>query len=445
MGKDFSRRSLLKGLGLGAAGLPLLPLLTESPVHASGGPKRMIVVFTANGTIPKAWSPGGSGPTNWTLNTILKPLAPYKNKLIVLEGLDQESAYNGPGDGHQKGMGHLLTGTELLAGNKFKGGGNSGYVGWGGGISLDQHLAKTVGKASKFPSLEFGVQVRSATVWSRMSYKGPDQPVPPEEDPYQAFDRIFGSFSKNVGEIQRLRAQRKSVLDAVKQEFGALQSKLGSADRQKLESHLSGVRAVEKLLEGSTTLPAGCAPPTMGNKINTTDNKNYPTIGKLFMDLTAMTLACDLSRIVTLQWSRAVSNISMPWINVSDGHHSLSHEGDSNGTAESKLIKINTWYAEQFAYLLGKLDSIPEGNGTMLDNTIVVWGNELGKGNSHTRRDIPFVLAGSCDGYFQTDRHYVYNKDPHNNLLVSLANAMGDPIKTFGNPKYCSGPLAQLK
>ncbi|MCA9669577.1 MAG: DUF1552 domain-containing protein [Myxococcales bacterium] len=445
--KSFTRRSLLKGLGLGAAGLPFVPLLREGTARAATFPKRLVIVFTANGTIPSAWTPTGSPGSGsaWALNTILKPLSPFKSKLNVLEGVDQESAYHGPGDGHQKGMGHLLTGTELLAGSQFQGG-DGGTVGWGGGISIDQHIANKVGASTKFKSLEFGVQVKSADIWSRMSYTGSNKPVPPEEDPYQAFDRLFGTFSKDVNEIQRLRTQRKSVLDAVKSEFTALQAKLGTVDRQKLESHLAGVRAVEKLLDGSTSLPAACQVPTLGNKIDIKSNSNYLTVGKLFMDLTAMSLACNLTQVITLQWSRAVSNIStQAWTGVSEGHHSLSHEGDSNGDAENKLIKINTWYAEQFAYLLNKLDSIPEGNGTVLDNTVVVWGNELGKGNSHTRRDIPFVLAGSCGGYFQTDRFLKYDKDPHNNLLVSLANAMGDPISTFGNPNYCTGPLAQLK
>jgi hypothetical protein len=176
---------------------------------------------------------------------------------------------------------------------------------------------------------------------------------------------------------------------------------------------------------------------------------NMPAIGKLQMDLAAAALACDLTRVLSLQWTYAESNQSFPHLGFTDFHHVMSHAGDSDAAAQEKLTKINVWYAEQFAYLLGKLASYPEEGGTLLDNTAVLWCNEVGKGNNHAHRDLPFLLAGSCGGYFRTGRFVDYMAGgaaghPHNNLLVSLAQAMGLPDTTFGDPAYSTGPLPGL-
>ena len=157
-----------------------------------------------------------------------------------------------------------------------------------------------------------------------------------------------------------------------------------------------------------------------------------------------MSLACDLTRVASIQWSTSVSNKVFSWLGISEGHHDLSHEGDTNGDAQSKLIQINTWYAEQFAYLVAALKAVPEGDGTMLDNTVILWCNELGIGNLHSRTDVPYVLAGGCGGYFKTGRHLQYDGENHNNLMVSLCNAMDVNVSTFGNPAYCTGPLSKL-
>jgi len=255
---------------------------------------------------------------------------------------------------------------------------------------------------------------------------------------------VFGDLDTSRFDNEKRDYMRRQVVDFVYQDFEAVRHGLASDDRRRLESHIQGIDELARRLDNPTELGAACIAPTLGATLDHRRDDNFPAIGELQMRQAAMALACDLTRVVSLQWSNSVSGQRMPWLSINDGHHDLSHEGDGNTDAKNKLVEINRWFAEQFAFLLDRLDEIPEGDGTLLDNTIVVWGNELGKGNSHTRRDIPFVLAGSCGGYFTTDRYYTYDKDPHNNLLVSLANAMDDPIKTFGNPKYCSGPLAKL-
>ncbi|HMJ55083.1 MAG TPA: DUF1552 domain-containing protein [Polyangiaceae bacterium] len=174
-----------------------------------------------------------------------------------------------------------------------------------------------------------------------------------------------------------------------------------------------------------------------------------PTIGKLQMDIAAAALACDLTRVLTLQWTYAESTQTFPVLGINEAHHVMSHAGDTDAAAQEKLTQINVWYAEQFAYLLGKLASYKEGDGTLLDNTAVLWCIEVGKGNNHAHRDLPFLLAGSCGGYFRTGRFVDYMAGgaaghPHNNLLVSLAQAMGTKDTTFGDPAHCTGPLPNL-
>jgi hypothetical protein len=177
--------------------------------------------------------------------------------------------------------------------------------------------------------------------------------------------------------------------------------------------------------------------------------ENMPAVGRLQMDFLAAAFACDLTRGATLQWTHAESNQTFPWLNISGAHHVISHAGDSDAAAQENLTKINTWYATQFAYLLGKLAAVPEGAGTLLDNTVVMWCIEVGKGNNHAHRDLPFLLAGSCGGRLRTGRFVDYMANgaagrPHNDLLVSLARAMGTQDTTFGDPAHVTGPLSNL-
>jgi hypothetical protein len=173
---------------------------------------------------------------------------------------------------------------------------------------------------------------------------------------------------------------------------------------------------------------------------------NYPAIGKVQMDLLVAALACDQTRVASLQWSRSVSDIPMPWLNISTGHHTLSHTPDTDTASQASLVQIDTWYATQFAYLLQGLDAVTEADGsTLLDNCMVVWVNELSKGNIHSHQPLPVVIAGGCGGALRTGRLLTFSpQQPHNNLLVAIANVMGTNITTFGNPSYCTGALPNL-
>jgi hypothetical protein len=456
----LNRRNFLKGAAGSSVALPLLSS-TGALAQSGGAPKRLVVFFTPNGTIPETWSPdpdSGIGDalqtdpqvqTNYTLSPILQPLAPHQDDLIVVEGLEQRSTSDGPGDGHQKGMGHMLTGTPLQVGDAFTGG-NGEPAGWAGGISIDQHIANAVGADTTFKSLELGVQVSGATVWTRMSYSGPGQPIPPENDPQQVFNRLFADFNEDPAELARVRARRRSVLDFVLGDFNALKPRLSAADRAKVDQHMTAIRAIETRLQAGP-LPS-CEVPPFTALPDHMNNDAFPAVGQQQMDLLVMALACDLTRVGSLQWSQSVGGTRFTWLGINDGHHGLSH--DTNQATRDKLTQIDTWYAQQLAYLIQRMKEIPEGDGTLLDNTVILWTNELGEGASHTRKGMPYVLAGGCGGALNTGRYVYYpgSRDvevlaqtkPHNNLLLTIANAMGLPDTSFGAAQHCTGNLSEL-
>ncbi len=432
---QINRRTALGG-GAGLLASSLLP----RGVLADGGapiPKRLVIVFSANGTIYNQWLPQGSG-ASYTLSPILTPLAPYKNRLLILDGVNVKSAGSGPGDDHMKGMGHMLTGIELLPGNTQGGAGTP--AGLAGGISIDQRVAADIGNLTRYPSLEFGVMVQNSDVWSRMIYSGANQPLPPMEDPVAAFSRLFGTSQMSSQAAATLLKRRQSVLDFAQASLGSLATRVSSDDRVRVQQHQASVAEIEKQLIGQT---ASCMPP-MVTKISLTDINNYPAIAKVQTDLLVASLACDQTRIASLQFSHSVSDIPMPWLNIGTGHHTLSHTPDTDMVSQASLVSINTWYATQFAYLLKSMDSVIESDGTtLLDNSMVIWINELSKGNVHSHQPLPVVIAGKLGGTLNTGRLLSFTpQQPHNNLLVTVANLMGTNITTFGNPAYCTGALS---
>jgi len=430
----ITRRGLLGG---GVAALAASALYPRVVTANNTPPKRLIVVFSANGTIYDHWAPSGSG-TSFTLSPILAPLAPYQQKLLILDGINVQSASNGPGDDHMKGMGHMLTGIELLPGTTQGGAGTP--AGFAGGISIDQRIVQDIGQTTRFPSLEFGVMVQNSDVWARMIYSGANQPLPPMEDPTKAFIRVFGNSNLSTAQAAILLKRRQSVLDSTQVSLGNLAKTVSSDDAQRVLQHQDSVRQIEKQLIAQT---AACTAPTVGT-IDVNNEANYPAVGKVQMDMLVAALACDQTRVASLQWSHSVSDIPMPWLNIGTGHHTLSHKDDTDTVSQDQLVQINTWYAQQFAYLLGKLDAVTETDGsTLLDNCLVLWINELAKGNIHSHKPLPVVIAGKCSGAVSTGK---YNKlatsVPHNNLLVGIANAMDVNITTFGNPAYCTGAFS---
>jgi hypothetical protein len=454
------RRTLLRGAGGIAIGLPFLEIMMQPRMaHADAMPKRFVTFFSSAGTIHENWVPkAGASETDFTLSTILAPLESLKQKLVVVDGLTNFLGTPPPGDDHMRGIGSMLTATELLKGNTVSGAPGFQPCGLAGGISLDQFIANAIGKASKFKSLELGVQTGNAgDVTQYTSYAAAGMPLPGENDPAKMFKRVFTDVTAGGGPamvdqaaLKRL-AQRKSILDAVIDSYGSLSPKLGAADKATMDAHQSAIRDLEMRLtaapDSSGGSNASCAKPTAPT-IDFNKNDNFPAVGTLQMDLLVMALACDLTRVATLQWEAAYSDVIFSWLGWTRGHHDTSHDSDGSAASVAILTKINTWYAQQFAYLLGKLDGIKDGAGTMLDSTLVFWGNELARGNVHSHWPMPFVLAGGGGAPIKTGRFLSYPKgDPttsHSNLLVSMMNAVGVTGTTFGDPKYCTGPLSRL-
>lgn len=439
--KTLSRRRFLRGAGGIAIALPFLDAMIPS-AKAATQPKRFIAFFTGLGSVKSRWVPKGT-ETTFSLNDALASLEPYKDKLVIIEGVDMKSTYSGgPGDPHQLGIAQSLSGADLQEGDLFKYACSNNTVGWGGGISLDQFLAQQLGTLTKFPSLELGVQVQMSNVSSRISYLGPGQPVPPDDDPWHVWTRLFTDFQADPKVLAKLKAERKQVLDAVMDDYASLSAQVGYADRQKLEAHRTAISEIEKHLDNATVVGGACQIPQIGAPIDIYANDNYPTIGKLQLDLLAMAIACDLTRIASLQWTTVQTGKVFTWLGQTHTHHEVSHMAGSGGEYEQAMVDISNWHAQQLAYLMGKLKEIPEGDGTALDSTIIFWCTDIAQGWDHARHDMPYVLAGGVGGAWKTGRYIQRIGEPHNNLLVSIANAMDVPVTSFGNPNYCTGALA---
>jgi hypothetical protein len=437
MSHATTRREFIQRLGLGAAAVPFLWNL-PSLGFANGQERkqRLVVMFSPNGIVPKNFWPDEEGE-EFTLKPILEPLAPYRDKTLVLNGVCDK--VRGDGDNHMRGIGCLLTGVELFPGNIQ--GGSHTPAGWSSGISIDQEiknfLQKSPATRTRFGSLEFGVMVpERADTWTRMVYTGGNKPVAPIDDPYQMFSKLYG----------RMKDQEslKSILDELQEDLRKVSSQVSAEDRRLLDEHATFVREMEQDLKPTRPL-VDHAVPELEPGIKE-ENDNMPKISKMQIELMVNSFAADFARVATLQITNSVGQAKMRWLDIDEGHHELSHEPDSNETAQDKLTRINKWYCEQLAYLVKRLAETPEpgGSGSLLDNTTIIWSNELGKGNSHTLDNIPFVLVGGGLD-FKLGRSVKYPRVPHNRLLLSLAHAFGHRIERFGNPDFCAdGSLPSL-
>jgi hypothetical protein len=435
----YSRRELLRAIVAGAVGLPWLETFAPRSARAQTLAKpRFVAMFSPNGTLYEQWAPTANG-ADFTLSPILMPLEPHHADLVVVAGVDQQGA---GGDGHQNGMGGMLTGAPLLPG-RFSGVG-APPAGWADGPSVDQRIADVIGRGLPFRSLELGAQTGSADNWGRMIYRGKNRPLPPREDPARVFDDVFAQASLDPAERERRRARRQSILDHVSGEISALSASVAAADKQRLDAHLTYLRELEARLDSQAASLTSCSVPARPDAASP-ENNAFPATVDLMIDLLVLALACGQTRVGSLQCSRSVSQVRFTWLGIDDAHHSLSHLPDDDAVAKDKLLRINRWYAERFARLIAKLKSYPEGEGTLFDQCLLLWSNELGRGNTHSRKDAPYVLAGSAGGGLQTGRFLSFAGDvPHNNLLVSILNAVGIPDTTFGKAEWCNGPLAGL-
>ncbi len=443
MSRAVSRRTVLRAASGAVLSLPLLPSL-RARAQETEFPKRFITMYTPNGVIHDGWWPTNvASETEFELSQSHAPLLSYKDRLLILGGLEMKVAAMGPGGPHQRGIGALFTNMQLGEGAFVDGCGRT--AGWATGISIDQRIAAQIGTATPIGSLQLGVRATENDVQGRISYAGAGMPLPPMNDPLELYKRVFEGFSPPLttpdeDAAKALLMQRKSVLDAVTAEFSALTPRLSAQDRQTLDAHLTLVRDVERRLAiGLGDCMKPLAPPAL-NPVNETD---MPQIAELELDLLALAFACDLTRVASFQISTALNRIRYPWVDSVGEGHALSHTGVSDVDAKAQLLRRQAWHASLIARLFDHLATIPEGDGTALDNTLLFWGNEVSMGTTHNHDNMPLIVAGG--GWaFRTGRALTYAGNSHADLLVSLLNAMGVDQATFGDGNFCTGPLAGL-
>jgi hypothetical protein len=409
----LSRRQWLRGAGSLLLAAPFYQLLSpRMTARAAGQSRRLIVCFSPNGSILKHWRPTGSG-TNFSFpaGSILEPLAMHQAQLTVIDGLNFERVRGGS---HEGGMEHMLTG--------------------GGGPSVDQFIASKVGTSAPFSSIELGVQTSAwgASVQTRMAYNAAHEYVHPEDDPVATYARLFGGVSATPGEVDVTRKNKQSVIDLVRGELNDLENALGNTEKQKLDAHLEALRTLERRLDGSNAVTCGSV--TAPTVMNAKDNAGFPDVGAAQIDMLVAAAACDLSRVLSLQWSHTVSPAILSWAGVSEGHHELSHKDDTNTAGVADFIQSERWFAAQFATLLDKLAATQEadGSGSLLDTSTVIWVKELADSRLHDFNGVPFVLAGGGNGYWKQGQYLTFSGTPHQKLLVSLCQSMGVDVESFG-------------
>ncbi len=444
MSGKLSRRTLLRA-GTGAVlSLPLLPSLRAAGAAEVTFPKRFVTMYTPNGVIHEGWWPTNVvSDSKFDLSESHAPLAAYKDRLLILQGLQMNVAALGPGGPHQRGIGALFTNMQLGEGIFTDGCGRT--AGWATGISVDQRVANVIGKDSAVPSLQLGVRATENDVQGRISYAGAGLPLPPLNTPLDVYKRVFSGFMPPAADpdadaAQALLAQRKSVLDAVAGEFKALEGRLSPQDRATLDQHLTLVRDVERRLAIGT---GDCALPEVPGALDPASEVDMPKIAELEIDLLALAFACDLTRVASFQISTALNRIRYPWVDSLGEGHSLSHSGSSDADAKGQLIRRQAWHSSLIARLFERLSVVPEGEGTLLDNTLLFWGNEVSMGTTHTHDNMPLIVAGG--GWaFRTGRFLTYDQGSHADLLLALLHAMGVEDATFGDAQFCKGPLTGM-
>ncbi len=437
----LSRRHVLRGAGGLVFALPFLEALAPRVARAqqAAPPKRFIGLYHPNGVFTPTWFPTGD-ETNFTLGPLHQALSPFQSKLLFTSGIDMQVAVSGPGEQHQRGIGAFLTGASLDSGTFV---GNDGSrAGYALGPSIDQTLVPLIGQGTRLPSLQLGVLARLSNVAGVVSYRASTQPLLPQNNPQLTFRTLFMDAGTPPSELERLRRRRKSVLDTVKSQLAALKTRVSSSDQRRLEEHTTLVRELEQRL---TALPPGtCAQPTDPGVVEFDREAEIPNVTRMQVDLLTLALRCDITRVATIMFSDAMNHITMPHLNIGSDLHNLTHYSDGDPT-RAQVGTRDTWQAGVLAGLLGELANIPEADGSSaLDHTLVLWGSDVSRGNTHAHDDMPFVLAGGGAG-FRMGRFVRWSRAHHTDLLVSIVNGLGGTsLTTYGNPAFCRGPLTNL-
>lgn len=440
---SISRRTLLRGAGVGL-GLPLLEAMIPSSALAFSrmprSPVRMAMLYMPNGVNTSSWTPQGEG-RDFQLSPTLQPLQDLKNDVVVLSNLWNEASKGG--DGHYVKEAAILTCATI---KKTQG------ADLGNGVSMDQVAAKRVGRQTPLPSLELGVTPVAIGVdavvgytrvyGSHIAWSSPTTPLARELNPKSVYERLFRASSGPQGNSAKMDTL---LLDRVQGDAKRLRSQIGSADRVRLDEYMSVMRSLEERVHRATDVTQTAWKPRVG-----IDPKGAPTEHpvdhaehvRLMLDMIAVAFQSDTTRVSTFMFGNAVSNVSFRFLEgVSAGHHDVSHhQKDADKLRQYQLV--NRWHIAQYAYLLNKLKGMKEGDSTVLDNSMILFGSALSDGNSHNPHKLPLVLGGRGGGRIASGQHLVYGDDsPLANLYVSMLDAFGTPVERFADS---TGPLAGL-
>ena len=443
--KHLARRTVLRGMGATIA-LPFLdgmvPAFANSRRIAAALPLRVGALYAPNGMNMQDWTPAAEGAA-FELTPILQPLAPFRDRMVVLSGLANNAADQLPGEGsgdHSRSSAAYLTGAHA---KKTEG------ADLENGISMDQVAAREFRRHTQLASLELALEANdmaggcehgySCAYTGTVSWASATTPLPMENDPRAVFERLFGSSDSTEREarLARLRMER-SILDAVSERLAQLRKGLGASDRRKVTEYVDAVRDIERRIQVAedqsnrelpvVAQPAG-VPPT------------YEEYAKLMFDLWALAWQCDLTRVTSFMYGREKSGRSYPEIGVPDPHHPLSHHQDRPDRL-ARLTKLNTFHMSLFAHFLEKLHAIREGDGRLLDRVLIVYGAGMSDSNMHHHQNLPALLVGTGSGQVAAGRHVRVAKDlPLANLHVTMLDRMGIPIDRLGDS---TGKLAVL-
>lgn len=438
---QIDRRTVLKGFGATLA-LPFLESMMPQGVLAASVPKtpiRTAFIFVPNGINMQHWVPSGN-----ELPYTLQPLQSLKNKFNIVSGLAQRNAFalgDGAGD-HARSAAAWLTGCHprKTSGANIK-----------AGVSFDQILAKEFSNATRFSSLELGCERGglagdcdsgySCAYSNSISWRAETTPVAKEVDPRLVFERLFASENQNesdVAKAQRL-AENKSILDFIMEDAKILNKKLGRTDKMKLDEYMTGVREIERRL---SFLEKQTKDFNSSSLVNVQGiPADYQEHIKIMGDLMVLAFQTDTTRVSTFMFANEGSNRSYKMVGVSDGHHEMSHHQKTPEKLEA-LKKINNFHVTQLAYILNKMDSIKEGDRTLLDNSMIVYGAGICDGDRHNHDDLPLLFAGLGGGKIKSGQHLKFNSStPMTNLFLSMADKMNIPVESIGDS---TGKLIQL-
>ncbi|MGB7345472.1 MAG: DUF1552 domain-containing protein [Pirellulaceae bacterium] len=434
--KMLDRRTLLKGTGL-ALGLPLLEAMTPMARSAfaaatpSTAPVRMACIFFPNGVIVPDWTPEGKGKGDeWKLSKNLQPLAPFKSKINVLGNLALDN-----GRAHRDGAGDhaRCAATYLTAARPVKTSSNIRI-----GVSVDQVAASQLVGKTRLPSVELGLigsrnagscdSGYSCAYSSNISWRNETTPMPQEITPRAAFDRMFASG--DAGDRREKNFVRQSILDVVRDDAQRIMKRVGATDRRKLDEYFTSVREIEERITASEQQDAAAMPDL---DVPHGRVEAFREHARLMYDIMAVGFETDTTRVATLMLDRAGGNRRYTEIGVNEDHHGMSHHRNKKDLVD-KLSKIDHYLVEQFAYFLGKLDSIKDANGTLLDQSMILYGSGISDGNRHSHEDLPLVLAGGAGGRIETNRHLAPGGEiPMANLFLSMLDIMGTPAESIGD------------